>query len=67
MENTFFSLGKCYLEDENGGQKVYDHLETVETGKCNLTKCIDGKLEEEFKFPYMVYCDNTNQGEQCQV
>lgn len=55
------------MDDGNGGQKAYDHLQTVDTGKCNLTKCIDGKLEEEFKFPYMVYCEKSDPGEQCQV
>ena len=59
--------GKCVVDNGSGGQKVYNHLETVDTGKCNETKCIDGKLEEEFKFPYMVYCEITNPLEHCKV
>ena len=55
------------MDEANGSQKIYDHLETVETGKCNVTKCIDGQVEEEFKYPYMVYCDITEPTKDCQV
>ena len=55
------------MDDADGSQKIYNHLEIVETGKCNVTKCIDGQIEEEFKYPYMVYCDITEPTKDCQV
>ena len=61
------SSDNCYVDENNGNQKIYDHDEIVETGKCNLTRCINGSIEEEFRFPYMVYCENTNPASSCQV
>ena len=42
-------------------------MEIIETGKCNITRCIDGIIEEEFRFPYMVYCEITDPQSNCQV
>ena len=57
----------CYLNGTDGIQKTYNHLDTVETGKCNVTKCFDGIVVEEFKYPYMVYCDSTDSEKVCEV
>ena len=57
---------KCYINGTNGNQLVYNHSEIIETGRCNVSKCIDGVIEEEYKHPYMIYCD-TDSSKKCQV
>ena len=39
----------------------------MEIGKCNLTKCIDGIVEEENRYPYMAYCENVDPTSDCDV
>ena len=55
------------MNNTDGTQTSYNHLEVVETGICNLTKCVDGIVEEEFKHSYMVYCEITDPEYNCQV
>ena len=63
--NSFFS-DECYINGTNGNQLVYNHSEIIDTGRCNVSKCIDGVIEEEFKYPYMIYCE-TDSTKKCQV
>ena len=62
-----FLTDLCYVNGSNGEQNVYNHTQIVEVGKCNLTKCLDGIVEEEFRYPYMVYCENTDPTMACEV